>query len=159
MPDKPAKKRRKTPRSTAAEMERRVLYTVELLARGLRKGDIKRALREKFGAHLHAKTCERYISRAFEQLRAGAADDQVDDLRAQALAFYQSVIADPLAKDADRIKAQVALCKLMGLDRPAPQEHTHDHQHSGVVEVGLREKLQNRIAELTELQRKAHGLN
>src|SRR5690242_6202438 len=97
-----------------AEEDSRVAYTVHLLSRSLRKGEVKHLLRVRYG--VSARTCERLLARARARLReqTGASPDEH---RADAFAFYTSVIRDPDASLRDKLLAQKRIDKLLGVER------------------------------------------
>lgn len=103
-------------KATAAELELRIEYVIELLAAGHRPGAIKAAIREKFGA-VSARQIFRYMARArAEMLEAAGAS--LEQLVAESLAFYRSITADEKARVADKLRARERIDQLLGLEKP-----------------------------------------
>jgi len=109
-------KRAKGPRvEIDGNIDERVDFTESLMASGLRKYEIKQKLREKYNVEF--RTAERYMARARERILAGLRETR-DDYRADAIAFYRSVIANAEAPVKDKIRAQEGLSRLLGLNAP-----------------------------------------
>ena len=109
-----SKAKGKRGRISEDELDARVDATEQLLARGVKKSDIKRAIKAKYG--VSARTVENYISRARTKLLARISLDQGEQ-RAASLAFYQSILASSATVN-EKIKAQRAIDNLLGLNRP-----------------------------------------
>jgi hypothetical protein len=100
-----------------ADMEGRVDMAARLLARRCTKGQVKRRLARKYG--IGARACEGVISRARERLAEETRRSKAEH-RTDAYAMFVEVIGRSRC-DRDRVRAQLALMKLLGLDRdPAP---------------------------------------
>jgi hypothetical protein len=97
------------------EIDKRVEITETLLARGMRKSDIKQYLKGEFG--ITARTCESYLARARDLILLKLRSDR-DEHRAMALAFYQTVRADASASFMERLRAQQQIDHLLGLHAP-----------------------------------------
>lgn len=116
-----------------------VELTIDMLARRVQKGDIKRVLKERFA--LVARGAERALSRARAEMlkRTGAAKD---DHRANAMQFYESIIratgqpavfapsgqliraATPGPTVREKLIAQERIDALLGLEVPQRVELT-----------------------------------
>lgn len=116
-------KTRRTPlrKCTREEAELRTEACMSLLAKGLRKGETKRAMAKMFG--ISNKQAERYIFRAREAMleRLGRSREE---MRAGSLAYYESLLANPKATISEQIHARKRIDKLLGLDEPQRLEHS-----------------------------------
>jgi hypothetical protein len=112
-PDKPERVRSR--KHTRCEVERIVHFTAALVAGGLRKGDVKEALRGEYG--IHYRQAEVYLSRARALLR-DQLDIDAEEHRAGALAFYKSVVADQKARIREKLWALDSIVWLLGLAAP-----------------------------------------
>jgi hypothetical protein len=115
-------------RATRAEERDRIERTRQLLAAGSYKGEVKKALIAAYG--ISARTCEAYISRARAEILAGTGRSE-DEHRADALALYESIKADPNSTNIEKLKAQERIDKLLALEGPVKV------QHSGSVGVAV----------------------
>jgi len=106
------------------ELESRVEVTETLLARGMRKSDIKRYLRTEYG--VTARTCENYLSRAKDRIMLKLREDR-ESHRSMSLALYRSVLSDANASLADRLRAQRDIDRLLGLNAPLKVAATDTH--------------------------------
>lgn len=97
------------------ELEERVELTYRLLADGLRKSEIKLALKEQY--QISARTAENYLARARERQLLELREER-ESHRASALAFYKRVVSDPNAKISDKLQAQKRIDQLLGLEVP-----------------------------------------
>ncbi|AMV35716.1 hypothetical protein VN12_26725 [Pirellula sp. SH-Sr6A] len=97
------------------EYEDRVELTYRMLVEGMRKSEIKAALKAQY--QISARTAENYLARArllqLEDLR-----EERDVHRASSLAFYKSVLSDPQVGVGAKINAQKRIDQLLGLDVP-----------------------------------------
>ncbi|XZE35331.1 hypothetical protein SH501x_000821 [Pirellulaceae bacterium SH501] len=97
------------------EYEDRVELTYRMLVEGMRKSEIKAALKAQY--KISARTAENYLARArllqLEDLR-----EERDVHRASSLAFYKSVLSDPQASVIAKINAQRRIDQLLGLEVP-----------------------------------------
>lgn len=101
---------------TRAELEDRYIRTAALLAQGNTKGAVKSALIKAYD--ISARTCETYLARARELLLAETGKP-AGEHRAESLAFYQTIKADPNASTIAKLKAQERIDKLLALELPA----------------------------------------
>lgn len=102
-------------RTPEDEYEERVELTYRLLSDGLRKGEIKQALKAQYG--VTARTAESYLSRAKDMQLLELREDR-ESHRSAALAFYKRVLSDPSTRVADRLTAQKRIDHLLGLEVP-----------------------------------------
>ena len=91
----------------------------KLLALRVSESDIERALAGKFGVGRRA--ARRCVALAWQRMLTAAGRSR-DVHVADAYAFYCSLIANADTKDADRIKAQERIEKLLGLEPASPTE-------------------------------------
>lgn len=97
------------PRKITPECER---VAAELLARRLTKGTIKLALAQQF--KLGPRSIETVLARVREAAIANFQRPKAEH-QGEAIAFYETVIRDPKAKNADKIRAQERIDWLLGL--------------------------------------------
>ena len=85
----------------------------------VRKGTIKRAVRERFPETRGTgfRQIERQLKRAREE-RLKEAGKTVHEFRAESVAFYDAVAGDPKASHKDRIAARKAADDLVGAKKP-----------------------------------------
>lgn len=107
---------KKNPGKTSEDqLEERVAATKDLLAKGMYKGQIKKAISEQYG--VSRATVENYLSRArkilIEELK-----QTTDVHKSDALGFYKSVLADPTATTGNKIQAQKRIDFILGLHAP-----------------------------------------
>lgn len=100
---------------TAEEEQEREDFAYELLSRCLHKSQIKKEFIKRY--EVKPRTVERYLSRARMRL-AAAAQIGRDELRAESLSFYLSVLRDQTASHRDRLLARERVDRLFGLDTP-----------------------------------------
>jgi hypothetical protein len=101
--------------STLAAMLERTEYVAGLLARGLPKGQVKRAIYAAFGCG--ARQAETLISRAREAL-VGWSGQPKSELWVEAVAFYRSVIQAPGVELRIKLLARERLDRMFGLEPP-----------------------------------------
>lgn len=113
---------KKNPGQTAQdELDDRIRVTAQLLGKGLYKGQIKKALREKYG--VEERTIETYLARAREILLEDL--NQTRDVhKSGALAFYKSVITDSNSTIGNKINAQKRIDFILGLHAPTKVSFT-----------------------------------
>lgn len=116
----PSKQSPTTPKSrrgrvTEAEVQKRVDECLRMMIARETKAQIKRTMRERYGAD--RATVERYLSTAREHLLIEIGETR-DWMRAQSLAVYSQVIRSPDASHRDKIRAQAQIDKLLGLAAP-----------------------------------------
>lgn len=99
-------------------------FVAMLLKRRARKSHIKRRVNEEFFKDnpVGARTIENYIARA-RILLIEISGKSKQDHRIDAILVYDSVITDPAATTAERLKAQEGLRQLLNLDEPPTQKH------------------------------------
>ncbi|MFM8213833.1 MAG: hypothetical protein ACKN82_04235 [Pirellula sp.] len=102
-------------RTQEDQLEERIELTYRLLSDGMRKSDIKRALRDAYG--VCARTAENYLARARE-LQLLDLREERDVHRGASLAFYRRILTDPTAKISDKLHAQKRIDDLLGLAVP-----------------------------------------
>jgi hypothetical protein len=107
-------------RPTTDEIAERIELCRSMLLRRVPKSTIKKAFRQRFGAELSANTIEGYLGRAREAMLIDLTRGK-QALRADALAFYESVLADLSAPIRDKVRAQERIDKLMGLEDKSNQ--------------------------------------
>jgi hypothetical protein len=106
---------KKKSKPSQEELEERYRVTAQLLAKGLYKGQVKKALGAKYG--IESRAAEDYIARAREILLAEL--NQARDIhKSDALAFYKSIITDPKATVGNKINAQKRIDFILGLHAP-----------------------------------------
>jgi hypothetical protein len=101
------------------ENRERVELCRKLLASHASERDVERALVQKFG--VGRRQARRYLAAARRAMLVAAERSREVHL-AEAYAFYCSLAANADAKDADRIKAQERIERLLGLDSRSPAE-------------------------------------
>ena len=101
------------------EARERVELCRKLLASHVSDYDVERTLANTFG--LSRRAAQRHLAAARQGMLAAAGRSRLEH-RAEAYAFYCSLIAGSELKAADRIKAQVRIEKLLGLDPASPGE-------------------------------------
>ena len=111
----------KTARGTRGEERERVELCRKLLASRASECDVERAAMQSFG--VGRRQARRYVALARQAMLAAAGRSREVHL-AEAYAFYCSLIAQTETKDADRIKAQERIEKLLGLEPPSRGEAT-----------------------------------
>lgn len=114
-------KRRRKPGPAPKITEEAIQMAEMALSRRIHKGSIKVLLKREFG--IEHRSCERVLARARERLLERT-DRPKEDHRADAYAFYDSVLRDKNAKVRDKILAQKRIDSLLGLDSPLRLEHT-----------------------------------
>lgn len=103
------------------EDRERVELCRKLLASRTSESDVERAARRTFG--VGRRQARRYLAAAREAMRAATERSREVHL-AEAYAFYCSLAANTGAKDADRIKAQERIERLLALDGASPAAST-----------------------------------
>jgi hypothetical protein len=105
------------------EQRRGAVAIIEaLMAKGRHKHEIFAIFKKGWGraranAPLSARSCQVLYSQAQANLRAAVGGSD-DDLRAESYNVYRHILRKPGASDRDRILAQNAIDKLLGLPRP-----------------------------------------
>ena len=135
-------------RPTQEEREKRIKATATLLSNGVRQGDIKKLIAQRFD--VSPRSVERYLRQArvvlIEEL--GEGDTQLH--RSRALDVYRSVLRDEDASHHERMNAQTRIDKILGLEHqftPAAVKHEHSHKVSIKLmeQVRKQPKLRNRL--------------
>ena len=134
-------------RPTKAEREKRITATAELLARGVRKGDIRRVIAARFDCA--PRSVDRYLRCARAMLIEELDEGDTACHRARALDVYRSILRTT-ASDRDRLQAQARIDKILGLEHqftPATVQHEHKHKVSVELMESIRKepKLRNRM--------------
>lgn len=99
------------------QRERLIGMVRGMIGDGYRKHEFKAAIRKETRPDLHARTCEDIISRARSQVRL-AASAHADDLIGELLEGFRACRRDPKASVDAKIRAGVAIAKLLGLNAP-----------------------------------------
>ena len=100
---------------TQKELDARVMFAAKLIAKGTLKSDIKKEMREKFDVGYQA--VEDYLTRARAILRDDSGGS-IEDHRAEAAAWYRSVLLDDRVNMHAKIKARRGMDDLFGLVGP-----------------------------------------
>jgi hypothetical protein len=108
---------------TRAEVEDRIEAAGQFWAAGLTTGQLKTAMREKFGSLDHA-TCLRYLARARKRWAAEMAltPRQRQAQRGEAIEFYRQRLRDSKTSDRVKVMARERIDSLLGLDAPIRTE-------------------------------------
>jgi hypothetical protein len=120
---------------TPEELDKRVMLAVKLLAKGTIKSDIKKAMQDKF--NVGPRAVEDYLSRARAVLREDAAGE-IEDHRAEAAAWYRSVLLNDSVNMQAKIKARRGMDDLLGLVGPRVVvgiQNTNVHAGAGADDV------------------------
>lgn len=108
------KRKAKRIRPAKTDVQARVEFVRELIAKRALTSVIKSKFREKFGPADHT-TILRYMLRAREAILADASRTR-SEMKAESKAFYETFLNDPKVSARDKIRAQERLDKLMGLE-------------------------------------------
>lgn len=100
---------------TNDEISRRVNEICTMMQGGCTVGQIRQHLKQKYG--VKTRSCANYLARARKRIY-DAINRTDDDLRSEALAFYEGVRSDPENHVQWRLKAQERMDALMALERP-----------------------------------------
>jgi len=100
---------------TAAQKRERIDGVILRMRQGQTIGQIRQWLKGQYG--VTTRTCDRYLSRARTEISEAIGRTE-GDLRAESMAFYEGVRADPTATVWQKLKAQEQLDSLMGLAKP-----------------------------------------
>lgn len=114
--EKPAKPARR--KTTRLEYDERVDFVLSLMVRCATRGQIHQACRERYGTVW--RTADRYVSRAKEQMAKNATVNR-EQMRAESLAVYESIIRGPASPSA-KIRARERIDQLFGLEAPRRSE-------------------------------------
>lgn len=122
MPDSPEQPAApKAARPTPSDERERVELCRKLLASRASECDVERSAMREFG--VGRRKARRYLALARQAMSAAAGRSREEHV-AEAYAFYCSLIAGDRAKDADRLKAQERIEKLLGLEPASAGEST-----------------------------------
>jgi len=102
---------------TATELVRRYRQVALWLAELPTKSEVKKAIQAAWGVHW--KTAENYIARAREQCRADVVDRDIAEHVRDAYYRYLSIANDEEIAPSVRVKAQMAIDRLLGLHTPS----------------------------------------
>jgi hypothetical protein len=108
---------------TNDQLRERIEFTTECLAQMLHMSQIKAAVRGKFGAELSARTIDRYVALAREEINRAAACPR-DDFIAQITATYSAIIRNQKIAPQAKCRALEGIRAMFGLDAPKRQEIT-----------------------------------
>lgn len=109
-------------RPTDEEVEERVEFVMQLEARALLPGQLKREFREKYGDVPH-RTIMEYVARAraiFQQTKL----ERREELANRAIARYEEIMRSFDSSPSDRIRAQERIDKIWGVEAPTRTEHS-----------------------------------
>lgn len=112
---------------TQEQLRRRVHEVRCLLEAGARTYEIKRVVMGQYGVSY--RTVADYIARARKQILADSLRP-AHVHRAEALAFYRGVLADPEVPAAVKVRTNRYLCKLLGIEGPEKIEIIDVDQHN-----------------------------
>jgi hypothetical protein len=127
------------------EYEERLAYTLELMKGLKHKGEIKAALRERFGIKFRAS--ERLMSRAKARLMAEGRSSP--EMRTLLIRKLEEIASDNKIPARDRVKAIDSLCGIYGLRAPLNVHHTGTTSDKNDLDT-RREKVIAAIAALRE---------
>jgi hypothetical protein len=102
-------------KSTQDEVQRRIEEAVMLLGQSATTGMVKAALIAKYGVNWQMALV--YIDRA-KKLMLSRANMSKEDVKAEALAFYDRMILSKSVKDSDKLKARQRKDEIFGIDAP-----------------------------------------
>ena len=109
------------PQATREIMQERVALAAELLARHAFTHQINDAFRKKYADNMPSRTIAEYVMRArkayFDRSKMSK-----DDAIAESLATYTSVIRSAKSTNAERLRAQELIDRLLGLRAPEQKE-------------------------------------
>lgn len=100
---------------TQDEVRRRIEEICRLMAQGATRGQINQHLKQTYG--LKTRSCANYLARA-RRVIYDATKRTDEDLRTEALAFYEGMRSDVQMHPQWRIKAQERIDSLMALEKP-----------------------------------------
>lgn len=119
-------------RPTKADHARRLELVRKLLLARCAKWEIKKVLYAQFG--IKARTAERYLSRARDQLLKEL-DRPKKDHVSDAYEFYVGIIRSKTATAREKILAQDRIDKLLGLEAPTRSKHEHSGPDGGPISI------------------------
>ena len=92
-----------------------VEFTRDLLASGMRKGEIKLAVKEVLGTDPSHRSIETLLSKAREQMRSEG-NISKDEQKDESVEFYKSVLRNKRANFYMKLKARERLDNILGLE-------------------------------------------
>lgn len=134
-------------RPTQAERERRIKATADLLSNGVRQGDIKRVIAQRFD--VSPRSVERYLRQARAVLIDELGEGDTDLHRARSLDTYRRILRES-DNDGHILAAQGRIDRILGLEHQfTPATVKHEHQHAVSIklmeQVRKQPKLRNRL--------------
>jgi len=108
-------------KTTKAGADDRVDFALDLISKGKRDGEIKKAMIETYG--IKWRQANIYISRARRELIARRNRTR-EEMQAYAMSFFEEIIADETKPAKIRLFARKRLDELLGLEEPKKQEIT-----------------------------------
>ena len=107
---------KQTEMKTRHNVERRIEYVVHLLRKySYRRALILRKIKTRYG--VGDRQTQNYIAEAQKHLLLHIKDEK-DNQKSSSICVYQGVIQDPNATNADKIRAQERIDKILGLEEP-----------------------------------------
>lgn len=131
-----------------AILEEMVGFVAELLARRLRKGEIKKLVYEVLEQKIRFDTMERLLKLAREHLRKKLGVT-LDDQRANAIGLYEYIIANS-ENDREVLKAQEGLNDMLGLGARFGAQGGDPREQAAKVREALREMRESTEVEAEE---------
>ena len=128
----PERKRKTYHKPTRQELQKRVTATCDLLAHGVRTGDIKRVISSRFATS--PRSVERYLRRAREILIQETGEDK-ELHRGRSLDVYRSILRDGDATHSERLAAQGRIDRILGLEYQFDHATEHEHKHTISIRV------------------------
>ncbi len=104
-------------RATIEEMHKRIGYVANQLLQGVQSSKVYAYLRSEFG--LSTRACAIYVSKARKMILREIGSS-ASDLQMESYLLYRTIATDPNNKARDRIRAQMAIDRLLGLHRQQP---------------------------------------
>lgn len=93
----------------------RIKLAMRMLGALYHKHQVYKVLMDTYG--ISARTCQKYVSAAREELRAMAGRD-LAEAKGESLEFYKAIIQDPEAEPEMRLRARMRMDKILGLEAP-----------------------------------------
>lgn len=142
--EKPERKPYKKP--TEEEEQEREDFAFELLSRCFHKSQIKKQFIARYD--VTARTVEKYLSRARDRMTIEATQSR-DDLRAESLSFYYTILRNNEATPREKISARERIDRLFGLDMPvkiAPTTPDGEKPYVGLSDEELNRRILEELA-------------
>lgn len=115
---------------TEEEWEDRVTFTAKLLAKKLYKSDIKRVLYRKY--EIGYRQAENIITAAKKLILEETGKTKAEH-KVESLAFYENVIRDPQTGTGEKLAAQAAIDRLLGL--ASPDDEDGDGKGGTIIQI------------------------